>query len=81
MNYQNSPIYQIMPPIPADAQPYYFIALAIFAVWFFVGIHWKMHVVQHGFPPRYVFWLREGTKRLLARLSHHTQIYGERNDP
>jgi hypothetical protein len=57
-----------MPSIPSDAEPYFIACMVLFVIAFFVGVHWRMHVIQHLIPPFYVLWLTEKAKRLLSKL-------------
>ncbi len=59
----------VMPPLPEETKPYYAVVMVAFAVWFFVGIHYRMHVSRHGFPPFYLLWIYE----LLRKFKRPTQ--------
>jgi hypothetical protein len=59
MNYGNSPVYALAPYMPRNLAPYYDAAIALFALWFFVSLHWRVHCMKHGFPPLYALWIME----------------------
>ncbi len=56
----------IMPPIVDEAKPLFAVVMFIFLVWFFAGVHYRMHVEQHGFPPIYI----DKLKSCIGRLFH-----------
>jgi hypothetical protein len=65
MNYGNIPQYTMMQfYIPPDAILWFRLVMIVFVACFFVSLHWKVHVMQHGFPPMYVLRLSEWWNRL-----------------
>jgi len=64
MNLTDQPTYSILPTIVPELRAYFDIALLVFAVCFFAGVHYRMHVIQHLVPPPYMFWLRDLFRRL-----------------
>lgn len=64
MNYSNTPVYTVMPWIPPDIRPLFDAVMIAFVIFFFVSIHYRVHIMRHLIPPPYVFRLREWMRRI-----------------
>jgi hypothetical protein len=71
MNYSSMPnyVYTVMPWLPPDVRLLFDVVMIVFIISFFIGIHYRMHVVQHLVPPPYCWWLRERFLSLKSRWS------------
>jgi hypothetical protein len=65
--YQNTPVYAFAPPLAPGTKPYFVAALVLFAVAFFVGIHWHVHNNAHNCPPMYAFKVQQWWRKLVGR--------------
>jgi hypothetical protein len=66
--YSNIPEVAILPWIPDDIRIYFGIIMVLFALWFFISLHWWLHIQQHGFPPFYILRLKQVWDRWLAAM-------------
>lgn len=57
--YSNSPAPAIGVQIIPEVYPYYLATMILFALWFFISLHYFMHTRQHGFPPFYILRLKQ----------------------
>lgn len=66
MNYSNQPQISVLQMwVPPDIRPLFDMVMIAFVIFFFVGVHYRMHMAQHLIPPAYCFWLRRWVRRWL----------------
>ena len=69
MDYSNSPTISIVDFwIPDDIRTIFDIAMIVFVVCFFIGVHYRMHVIQHFAPPPYLFQIREWIRIAITKI-------------
>ncbi len=64
--FSNEPIWNIMPPLAEESKPLFAVVMVIFIAAFYIGIHYRMHVARHGFPPFYVIKVQNCLRRLFS---------------
>jgi len=67
MNFENAPIYVLMPPIPDDARPYFIACMAIFTIWFYFGMNWWLAKQRDGMPPNWYCVLKDRLGQYYAK--------------
>jgi hypothetical protein len=51
--------YMVMPPIVPEARNIFVVCMIVFAIYFFVSLHYRVYVSRHLMPPPYMFWIYE----------------------